>query len=114
VISFYFDEHVPLAITRQLRRRGVDVLTVQEDGRRQTDDEDLLRRATELSRLFFSQDEDVLSVARRFQTEKIAFTGVLFAEQVAASIGVLVRDLDLIAKAGRPTDFQNLVWSLPL
>jgi hypothetical protein len=29
-IKFFMDEHVPLAVTRGLRRRGVDVLTAKE------------------------------------------------------------------------------------
>ena len=31
-ISFYFDEHVHGAITRTLHVRGIDVITVQDDG----------------------------------------------------------------------------------
>jgi hypothetical protein len=31
-LSLYMDVHVPAAITAGLRRRGVDVLTSQEDG----------------------------------------------------------------------------------
>ena len=30
-IAFYMDVHIPQAITLQLRRRGVDVLTAVED-----------------------------------------------------------------------------------
>ncbi len=32
-VRFYMDEHVSRAVTVGLRRRGLDVLTVQEDGR---------------------------------------------------------------------------------
>ncbi len=31
-VSFYMDEHIHRAITSGLRLRGVNVLTVQEDG----------------------------------------------------------------------------------
>jgi hypothetical protein len=41
------DVHVPGAISRQLRRHGVDVLTAQEDGRGTAIDEQVLERATE-------------------------------------------------------------------
>jgi hypothetical protein len=30
--ALYFDVHVPISISTELRRRGVDVLTAQEDG----------------------------------------------------------------------------------
>ena len=35
---FYFDVHVPSPITGQLRRRGVDILTAQEDGASEMED----------------------------------------------------------------------------
>lgn len=37
--ALYMDVHVPSAVTEGLRRRGVDVLTSQEDGTRAADDE---------------------------------------------------------------------------
>ena len=54
------DVHVPRAITEGLRRRGVDVLTSQEDGTRQMADADLLSRSTQLNRPLVTQDEDLL------------------------------------------------------
>ena len=49
-LSLYMDVHVPAAITDGLRRRGVDVLTSQEDGTREADDSELLRATRELRR----------------------------------------------------------------
>jgi hypothetical protein len=42
------DVHVPLPITRGLLRRGVDVLTAQEDQATRLSDPELLRRAGNL------------------------------------------------------------------
>lgn len=41
-IALYMDEHVRRAITNGLKLRGIDVLTVQEDGRTGTPDSILL------------------------------------------------------------------------
>jgi hypothetical protein len=57
-VALYTDVHVPRPITRGLRRRGVNVITTQEDGTFRWDDPDLLDRAGERSRVLFSQDED--------------------------------------------------------
>jgi predicted nuclease of predicted toxin-antitoxin system len=54
------DVHVPAAITRGLLLTGVDVLTAQLDGTTQLEDPGLLDRATELGRVLFSQDDDLL------------------------------------------------------
>jgi hypothetical protein len=53
-VALYMDEHVHRAITTNLRLRGIDVLTAQDDGRRQVPDHILLDRATELQRVLFS------------------------------------------------------------
>ena len=65
------DEHVHRAITTSLRLRGVDVLTAQDDGRRHVPDPVLLDRATELGRVLFSQDEDLLVEAHQVSEKEI-------------------------------------------
>lgn len=55
-LALYMDVHVPQAITEQLRRRGIDVLTAFEDGTEQLPDDQLLLRVTELKRILFTQD----------------------------------------------------------
>ena len=65
------DVHVPAAITAGLRRRGIDVLTSQEDDTREVDDEVLLARATGLSRVLFSQDQDLLRIATDWQIARL-------------------------------------------
>jgi hypothetical protein len=44
----------------------------------------------------------------------INFPGVVFARQSRVSIGVCIRDLEIIAKVGNPEDFANRVQYLPL
>jgi predicted nuclease of predicted toxin-antitoxin system len=113
-VPLYMDEHAPRAITLGLRLRGIDVLTAQEDDRRNTPDDILLDRATELGRVLFSQDEDLLAEAKRRQAEGIPFSGVVYAHQLRATIGVCVRDLELIARVATPQDLANRVEYLPL
>lgn len=67
MLRLYTDVHVNLAITKGLRMRGIDVLTAQEDGARELDDEPLLGRAASLGRVLFTQDEDLLAIASERQ-----------------------------------------------
>jgi len=113
-VALYMDEHVHRAITTGLRLRGVDVLTAQGDERRNVPDDILLDRATELQRVLFSQDEDLLAEAARRQRDGIPFAGVVYADQLRVSIGVCVQDLELIAKAAILEDMANRVEYLPL
>jgi predicted nuclease of predicted toxin-antitoxin system len=81
------DEHIHKGITDGLRQRGVDVLTVQEDGRTGTPDPLVLDRATELQRIIFTQDQDFLAEANRRQVEGMSFAGVIYAHQRLVTIG---------------------------
>lgn len=73
------DVHVPRAITNGLRRRGVQVVTAQEDGTAELEDPPFLDRATELHCPLYMQDDDLLAEARRRQTEGIRFAGVIYS-----------------------------------
>lgn len=114
MISFYMDVHVDIAITRGLRRRGVDVLTAQEDGTATLDDPLLLDRAGTLKRLLFTQDDDFLAEANRRQTEGVYFIGVLYLHQLDTVIGRCIDDLETISLASELEEYANKVRYLPL
>ena len=77
------------------------------------DDDPLLDRATSLGRVLFSQDEDLLAIAHRRLRAGLPFAGVVYAHQLAISIGQAVRDLELLAKALDAVDLQNRVEFIP-
>jgi hypothetical protein len=108
------DVHIPFAITAELRLRGVDVLTAQEDGASQLKDSNLLDRATALTRLLVTQDAGFLREAARRQRSGDRFAGIIYAPQLDVTIGQCVRDLELIARATVPEDWSNWVEYLPL
>ena len=113
-LSVYMDVHVPFAITEGLRRRKIDVLRSQDDETTEVDDESLLARATELGRLLFTQDEDFMKIAVRWQKSSRDFAGILFAHQQGASLGRLVDDIELIAECCAPQELSNRLTYLPL
>ena len=113
-LPIYMDVHIPIIVTESLRRKGIDVLTSQEDGTATMDDESLLDRATARGRLLFTQDQDFLRIASARQRAGIHFVGVLFAHQQGASLGSIVEDIELIAMCGEPEEFSGRVTYLPL
>ena len=108
------DVQVRRQITDGLRQRGVDVLRAQEDGTTRFEDTDLLDRATDLGRVLFSQDEDLLAEAAKRQQDGTEFAGVIYAHQLNITIGQCITDLEFLALAGEPEDFANWVEYLPL
>lgn len=113
-VALYMDHHVPKAITVGLRLRNVDVVTAYVDGADQLDDDLLLKRAHELGRVLFTQDDDLLEEAAKCQREGFPFSGVIYGHQLRVTIGVCVQDLEIIAKSGEPEDLKNQIVFLPL
>ena len=115
-ISLYMDHNVRGQVTSGLRSRGVDVLTADEDGNRGMEDSDLLDRATELQRVFFTNDDDFLSEGAKRQRAGISFFGLIFAHQDLnrVSIGTSIRDLERIVKTETLESMMNRVVYLPL
>jgi hypothetical protein len=113
-IKLFMDVHVRRAVSNTLRLRGVDVLTAQEDGSQEFSDPELLDRASSLGRVLFTQDSDLLAEGTFRQRNHLPFGGILYAHQLRISIGQLIDELELIAKASDIIDIENRIEYLPL
>lgn len=112
-VGIYMDVHIPRSITNGLRLRGVDVLTAQEDGAITLTDPKLLDRATELGRILYSQDDDLLIEAHYRLQKNIEFSGVIYSHQLSSPIGRCVEDLEIIAKSLSPEEVANRIEFIP-
>lgn len=113
-VRLYMDVQIPLAITEGLRRRGIDVLTAQQDGADRLDDDLLLQRATALERALFSQDEDLLAIAAACQAKNVDIAGLIYAHQLGPGIGEIVEDLELLCTCTEAQELHNRIIFLPL
>ena len=112
-VSIYLDLHVHRSIRDELRRKGVDVLTAQEDKADTMEDDDLLERATTLGRVLFTQDIRFKAMAEDWQRQGRPFAGLAYGDQSNSLVGKYVQDLELIAMATDPSDWANVVQHLP-
>jgi hypothetical protein len=94
--------------------RRIDVLTAQEDGTTALNDEALLDRAGELGRVLVSQDDDPLREGTRRLRDSLGFAGVIYAHQLRSTIGQMVQDLELIARATLAEEWRDRIEFLPL
>jgi predicted nuclease of predicted toxin-antitoxin system len=101
------DVHVPLSITIELRLRGVDVVTAQEDSRAEFKDPELLSRATELGRVLVTQDTGFLREAARRQEQEVPFAGIIYIPQLDVTIGRCVQDLEICARGCEPEEWAH-------
>ena len=113
-LQLYMDQHIPAAVTRGLRRRGVDVLTTEGDHAANWDDEEILARATDLERIVFTQDDDFLAIGHHWQLAGRDFAGIVYAHQLRITIGQAIADLELISKIMTAEEMRNRIEFLPL
>lgn len=113
-ISLYMDHNVPRAVTEGVRHRGVKVKTAYENGRETARDPEILDRATELSYVLFTQDDDFLPITGKRQRNRIGFSGVIYAHPLKITIGRCIEDLTLITKIADLQDLEDRVIYLPL
>jgi len=92
-IKLYTDEHVPKAIVRGLRERGIDALTVSEAGMLSASDEEHPSFARREGRVLFTQDDDFL----RLHASGAKHAGILYARQQTA-IGEIIHGIMLVAE----------------
>jgi len=91
-IRYYFDQHMPLAVTHGLRLRGIDVLTAQEAGRCGLPDPEQLAFATAEERVIVTFDPDYLALHRA----GVGHAGIAWSPATKHSAGQLVQTLELI------------------
>ena len=88
-IKYYFDENMAVEIAEQLKRVGIDSITVRDIGELGDDDRSHLQRATSMGRVLCTQDADFL----RINADGVAHAGIAFGEQYLAGIGGWVKAL---------------------
>ena len=86
-ITFLMDVHVPEAISDQLRRRGVDVVTAIEQGLNEATDDVLLDWCKSEHRVVFTQDIRFKALAESWQRHGKVFAGLAFGHQLHGTIG---------------------------
>ena len=104
----FADEHVKAAIVAGLRQRGMDLVTAQERGLRQTDDEALLATATAEGRLLLTNDTDFLRIHSEWMTAGRHHAGRVFWPQ-ERPIGEAIRRIHQYALQTSPEQAANAV-----
>ncbi|MCA9830387.1 MAG: DUF5615 family PIN-like protein [Dehalococcoidia bacterium] len=111
--AFYFDHNVERVIADGLRRMDLDVLAALDDGMGTASDSHLLDRSTELGRLLVTRDRDFVELTARRLRQGPPFSSVVMLRGSQAGFGAVIRDLELLAKAGSDDDGMNPLIYVP-
>ena len=104
-VRFYLDENVQIAVAEQLRRRGIDVVTVRDLGLLGDEDVNHLERATKLGRVLCTHDSDYFELV----DSGIEHNGIVIGQQHRHSIGDWVRFLELVYGVYEAEDMHNVI-----
>ena len=104
-IRYFLDENIPIAVAEQLRRRGVDAVTVRDLGLLGDSDPDHMRRASKMGRVFCTHDTDIIELA----IAGAEHVGIVFGQQHKHGIGDWVRFLELVAAVYEPQEMENRI-----
>lgn len=99
------DEHVPYPVVEGLRRRLLDVKTVQEAGLRSVRDERILEIARQQGRIVYTRDADFL----RHHTAGVEHAGIFYHHPLAYSIGEVIHKVILACGVYSPEEMKNRV-----
>lgn len=95
-IRVYADENVNGAIINGLRRRGVEIQSTHEAGNLGSTDEEQLAYAVAQEACLFTHDDDLLTIAERWQQIGKEHFGVIFVHQEKLKIGEIISRVKLI------------------
>ena len=106
--ELYIDESVSPAITRGLRRRGIDAVDVRDEGRIGMTDTEQLEHAEEHGLAIFTHDDDFIHLVEQEKQHP----GVIYCDQRKYTIGGIIRTLEAFLETTQEEDLQNTVHYL--
>jgi predicted nuclease of predicted toxin-antitoxin system len=103
-IRFYLDENVANVIAEGLRTQSIEVLTTPEADHMGWSDEQHLNFAREQNYVFITQDDDLLTLAR-----KIEHAGIVYYKQQTRSPKQILQGLFTLHREVLQEEMQNVV-----
>ena len=103
VIRLYLDENISPVVAEQLRRKGIEVFTLQDLDLLGDTDENHLARATAMGCVLCTQDDDYLRLA----AQGIEHAGIVYSKMGRHEIGGWVKSLEIICMVYAADDMQN-------
>ena len=104
-LALLCDEHIPFQVVEGLRRRGVDVVTVQEVDLRAARDEVILEMARQQGRVLYTNDTDFL----RHHAAGIHHAGIFYHHALSHSFGEAIRVVALACEVLSANEMRNRV-----
>ena len=104
-LSLLCDEQIPYQVIEGLRRREIDVVSIQQMDLRSTPDEVILDIAQQQGRVIYSRDADFL----RLHAAGAPHAGILYHHPMTYSIGAAIRTVAIACEVLSVEELRNHV-----
>ena len=108
-MKFLADEHIELSIVTGLNLIGIDVISVNEAGKRESDDEEILRFAKEKERVIVTRDSDFVKLHKK----GVEHAGIVFISKFLA-IGRTIGEIEKVSMLFESEHIKNTIIYIPL
>ena len=92
-VKFYTDEHILAEASKQLKAKGIDIITAQDEENIQKDDMLHLAYATDLDRIIITCDKGFEVWSIKFQQHRPHGGIIIFNATSCRSVGDIVRSI---------------------
>lgn len=110
-VSIQVDEHIPAAISKGLKQRGIKVHTVEEEEIKGYADEgkdSILEVASKNGRVILTNDSDFEEIHEREEHD-----GIIFIKSQYVDIGDVVREIVKVVDRFTEDEFRNSKFYVP-
>lgn len=104
-LAILCDEHIRYEIIRELGRRGIDAISVQQIGLNATDDSIIMAAAEEQDRVIYTGDDDYL----RLSNFGFEHPGIFYHHPEKYSIGEAISTVEVACQVLTPEEMRNRV-----
>jgi predicted nuclease of predicted toxin-antitoxin system len=108
-LKIYTDENVDVRVAEGLRRRGVEAVSIYDEGKQGMGDDAQLAYARTLGSVIFTHDPDLIEVATEVNRRGEAHQGVIFVEMHRLRVGECIRRLALYAEVVTAEEMMNRI-----
>jgi predicted nuclease of predicted toxin-antitoxin system len=113
-LLLYADNNVNDHVVLGLRRLGYDVLRARDDGMAEALDETVLQRATALGRVVYTNDADIVRIAKSWETGERHHAGIIYTHQDRLSVRRQIEELQLVIEAMHAEEIAGTLVRIPL
>ncbi|MEM9888482.1 MAG: DUF5615 family PIN-like protein [Bacteroidota bacterium] len=103
-LKFYMDEHIPKAVVKGLKKRGIDAVSCVEERMREASDREHLKYALKSKRVLVTYDSDFVILHNSGQTH----SGIAYARK-PLSIGEIISILLYMHEVLELEDMKNQI-----